>query len=125
MITGIGIDLVDMRRVARLHERFGERFARRLLSDSEYAEYEATAAPARFLAKRFAAKEAAAKALESGIAQGVRFHDLQITHAGSGAPRLHLEGGARRRAEALGIVQMHLTLSDEREQVVACVILER
>lgn len=125
MIVGFGIDLVDIRRVARLHDRFGEGLARRLLAQSERADYQRAPDPARFLAKRFAAKEAAAKALGTGIADGIRFAELWVDHESSGAPRLNLDGRARQRAENLGVGRMHLTLSDEREQVVACVILEQ
>lgn len=125
MIVGIGIDLVDIRRIARLHERYGDRLLRRLLRGSERAECEQAIEPHRFLAKRFAAKEAAAKALGSGIAGGVRFADLWVDHLCSGAPRLRLDGAARQRADALGVARTHLSLSDERELVTACVILER
>lgn len=124
MILGLGVDMVDIRRVDRVYRRFGEGLARRLLADSEQAAYAASSDGARFLAKRFAAKEAAAKALGTGIAGGIRFSDFRVEHADNGAPRLSLQGIALRRAEALGVARTHLSLSDEREQVVACVILE-
>jgi len=124
MILGFGVDMVDIRRMDRVHRRFGEGLARRLLAKSEQVAYATCPDGARFLAKRFAAKEAAAKALGTGIAEGIRFTDFRIEHSGNGAPQLRLEGIARRRAEAIGVVRVHLSLSDEREQVVACVILE-
>lgn len=125
MIVGVGIDLVGIARIDRLHGRYGQRFARRLLAGQEWAEYRASRDPVRLLAKRFAAKEAAAKALGTGIARGIRFGDLWTAHDPAGAPLLRWDGKARERAEALGVVQAHLSLSDERDHVVACVILER
>lgn len=124
MIVGVGIDLVATARIERLHRRFGERLARRLLAAAEWDDYRRAADGVRLLAKRFAAKEAAAKALGVGIAQGIRFGDLWVVHDAAGAPGLRWGGAARARAERLGAVRAHLSLSDEREQVVACVILE-
>lgn len=125
MIAGVGIDLVAVARIGRLHARHGERFARRLLAEREWRDYQAARDPVRLLAKRFAAKEAAAKALGTGIAGGIRFSDLWTDHDASGAPLLRWSGKARERAGALGIVHAHLTLSDERDHVVAFVVLER
>jgi len=124
MIVGLGIDLVDIRRMRRLHGRFGDSLARRLLAPCELAALADAADPARFLAKRFAAKEAAAKALGTGISAGVRFIDLRVERAAGCAPRMHLDGAARRHAEVRGVTRVHLSLSDEREHVAACVILE-
>lgn len=125
MIAGVGIDLVAVARIERLHARYGERFARRLLAGCEWRDYQAARNPVHLLAKRFAAKEAAAKALGTGIARGIRFNDLWTDHDAAGAPALHWGGKARERAEELGIVHAHLSLSDERDHVVACVVLER
>ncbi|MDM7485998.1 MAG: holo-ACP synthase, partial [Vibrio metschnikovii] len=79
---------------------------------------------ARFLAKRFAAKEAAAKALGTGIANGVTFHDFQITNDAQGKPHLTLHGRAQQLAEAMQVTSIHLSLSDERHYAVATVIFE-
>lgn len=125
MIVGVGIDLVAIARMRRLHERFGRRLAQRLLAQSEWHDYRQARDAVRLLAKRFAAKEAAAKALGTGIADGIRFRDLWVTHDAAGAPALHWSGAARQRAEGLGVARAHLSLSDEAEQVIACVILER
>lgn len=125
MIAGIGIDLVAVERIDRMHARHGERFARRLLAEAEWPDYRAARDPVRLLAKRFAAKEAAAKALGTGIAHGIRFSDLWTGHDASGAPLLHWGGRARERAGELGIVHAHLSISDESDHVVAFVVLER
>lgn len=125
MIVGIGIDLVTVARISRLHERHGERLATRLLAEREWRDYRDSRDPVRLLAKRFAAKEAVAKALGTGIARGIRFGDLWVDHDAAGAPLLHWDGKARERADALGVAHAHLSLSDERDHVVACVVLER
>lgn len=124
MILGLGVDIVELERMRRLHERFGERLARRLLSPGEHEQYARAADPVRLLAKRFATKEAAAKALGTGLGQGVRFPDLETTHHDSGAPTLCLHGGARITADRLGAARSHVSISDERVNVVAVVILE-
>ena len=124
MILGVGVDVVEIRRVAHLHARFGRRFAERILAPGEWQQYLASPAPARLLAKRFAVKEAAAKALGTGVGGQVSFADIATEHARGGAPRLVLDGGARRLAERLGVVRQHVSLADERETTVAVVILE-
>jgi len=124
MIVGLGVDLVDIRRMQRLHGRFGAALARRLLAPSELTSLAAASDQARFLSKRFAANEAAAKALGTGISGGVRFIDLRVERCRGGEPRLHLDGAAGHRAAELGVTRAHLSLSDERRHVVACVILE-
>lgn len=125
MIIGVGIDLVTIARVRRLHDRFGRRVARRLLAPAEWDDYDNARDGVRVLAKRFAAKEAAAKALGTGMAGGIGFRNLWVTHDAAGAPQLRWDGPAQRRAEGLGVTRVHLSLSDEDEQVVACVIVER
>lgn len=125
MIVGLGTDLVEIARMERLLARHGERALERLLHAGERAECPpAPNRAARFLARRFAAKEAAAKALGTGIADGIRFVDLQVGHDGRGRPLLQLHGGARRRAEALGAVSHHLSISDEQTHALAFVVLE-
>ncbi len=124
MILGLGIDIVELERMRRLHERFGHRLARRLLSPGEHEQYASAPDPVRLLAKRFASKEAAAKALGTGLGRGVRFPDLETTHQESGAPELRLHGHARAIAEQRGVARAHLSVSDERASVVAVVILE-
>lgn len=124
MILGLGVDIVELDRMRRLHERFSQRLAGRLLAPGEHAQYAHAADPVRLLAKRFAIKEAAAKALGTGLGQGVRFPDLETTHRASGSPELRLHGRARTIADQLGAARTHVSVSDERANVVAVVILE-
>jgi holo-[acyl-carrier protein] synthase len=125
VIIGLGVDLVEIGRMQRAHARFGGRLAERLLHPVELDELGASGAPARLLARRFAVKEAAAKALRTGIGQGVSFREIATTHDAAGAPALHLEGAAERRARALGVTATHVSLADERGCAVAVVLLER
>lgn len=123
-ILGIGVDLVRVFRLERLYERYGSRLAERLLHPDEIPGLEETREPARYLAKRFAAKEAASKALGTGIARGVRLCDLKVAHDALGKPMLLLYGGAAARAVEMGVATCHLSLSDEHEHVIALVVLE-
>ena len=128
MIKGIGVDLVTVSRIGGVYERHGHRFARRFLAASELQQLEQiSASPNRiagFLAKRFAAKEAAVKALGTGERQGVLLKDFSVSHDDLGKPLLHIGGQARIVADGLGIVHGHLTLSDEKDLVTAMVVLE-
>lgn len=124
MIKGIGVDLVTVSRIQKVHERHGERFARRILGDVELAAYHETKYPERMLAKRFAAKEAAVKALGTGERQGVLLKDFVVSHDELGKPYLSANGVARQRAENQGISTFHLSISDEADQVVAFVVCE-
>lgn len=123
-IRGIGVDLVRVARIERLYTRYGDRLVGRLLHPDECAGLATTHEPARYLAKRFAAKEAASKALGTGIAQGIRLRDLQVAHDGLGKPMLIMQGVAEARAVRLGVTACHLSLSDEHEHVIALVVLE-
>ncbi|WBA18397.1 holo-ACP synthase [Salinivibrio kushneri] len=122
-IAGIGTDIVEIARVERVLAR-QPRFAARILTESEQANLARHHAPGCFLAKRFAAKEAAAKALGTGIANGVTFHDFIITNQASGQPTLRLSGRAAELAQVRGITQCWLTLSDEKAYAIAYVVLE-
>ncbi len=127
-IIGIGTDLVAVARLARMQADHGERLAIRVLAPSELADYRhalATGAPpaAALLARRFAAKEAAAKALGCGIGREAGFHDLVVAHTPAGAPQLVLTGRAGERAARLGVRTNHLSISDEREHALAMVVL--
>ena len=124
-IIGLGTDVVEIARLQKIFSAHGERFARRLLSEQEYIEFANAAAPAALLARRFAAKEAAAKALGCGIGAEASFHDLIVGHDATGAPQLVLSGPAAARAARLGVSQTHLSISDERAYAMAVVILER
>lgn len=125
MIAGIGVDLATISRVARVHSRFGERFARRFLHESEWVHYRNHAAQERFLAKRFAVKEAAVKALGTGERDGVLLKDFYLINDALGKPHLHVSGVAKQRCSDLGISGFWVSLSDEGDTVAAFVVLER
>jgi holo-[acyl-carrier protein] synthase len=101
MILGIGTDLVDIRRIERAIERHGERFLNRIFTETERARAERRVNVAATYAKRFAAKEACAKALGTGFRQGVFFRDIGVANLPSGKPTLRLAGGALKRLDAL------------------------
>lgn len=122
-IVGIGTDIVEIERVRRALTRHGNRFAERILTAAELAPMRRNADPAALLARRFAAKEAAAKALGCGIGAEAGFHDLIIDHDAAGAPRLVFSGNAAERAQRLGVKQTHLSISDERHYSLAFVVL--
>jgi len=123
-IYGIGTDIVRIERIAASLERFGERFARRILTDAEREGYARSSRPAHFLARRFAAKEAAAKALGLGISQGLSFRQIGVSHDELGKPRLEYSGRAADYCWEQGIGTSHISLSDERDYAIAYVTLE-
>lgn len=123
-IVGLGTDLVEIGRIQRLIERHGDAIAERILTPTELDEWRRQTKPEVFLAKRFAAKEAAVKALGTGIAQGIGFQQLEIQHDELGKPLLVLTGRAIERAILLGASRWHLSISDERSHALATVILE-
>jgi holo-[acyl-carrier protein] synthase len=124
MIYGIGTDLIEIRRVERALERFGERFARRILCDPELARFRAHRQPAAYLAKRFAAKEAFTKALGTGIHAPANWHGVWVVNLRSGKPQLEFSAALRALLEQRGVRRAHLSLTDEREMACATVILE-
>jgi len=124
MIFGIGTDIVEYARIEALWARYGERFAERLLSERELAECRASSQPARLLAKRFAAKEAFAKAVGSGMRHPVGFQRIGVTHDGLGKPVLQFDEILRTYLAQLGVNGHHLSISDERDMIVAFVVLE-
>ncbi len=124
MIFGIGADLVEIARVAQVLRRHPARFMARILTPAEREQFHAATHPERFLAKRFAAKEAAAKALGTGIANGVGWQDLSVASGPDGRPVLHLPAGIRERFARGGALQAHLSISDERDYALAFVVLE-
>lgn len=124
MIRGIGVDLVSIPRIAEVLARHGERFARRILSPPEWSAFVAAERPERLLAKRFAAKEALAKALGTGLREPMGFQSVSIEHDALGKPALRVHGALQNYIEQRGIGAMHLSLSDEREATVAFVLLE-
>lgn len=124
MIHGIGTDIVHIPRIQTSLDRFGARFSSRILSQAEHAEFIQSAHPAAFLAKRFAAKEAAVKALGTGFSQGIGFHDVAVAHDPLGRPLLRFAGQMEIRCRQRGIRAAHLSLSDDTGYAVAFVILE-
>ena len=127
MIVGIGADIVAIDRIGRSLDRHGRRFVERILTAAELADWDGTERPpitaVHYIAKRFAAKEATAKALGTGFRNGLSFNQIGIEHDRLGRPRLTLSGRARQQAEQAGVVTSHITLTDERAYAVAFVIL--
>lgn len=119
MILGIGTDLVLIERIDGVLQRQGERFARRILTDEELRRFQLHRQPVRYLAKRYAAKEAILKALGTGLAAGLTWHCMQIDNDSAGAPIVVLRGMALQRLEQGGGGRMLLSLSDERDQALA------
>ncbi|WP_127477197.1 holo-ACP synthase [Sulfurivermis fontis] len=125
MIYGIGTDIVAVARMGRALQRHGARFAERILGAAELADFQVAVHPARFLAKRFAAKEAASKALGTGFSQGLSLHDICVAHDAAGKPMLHFSGRALDLLEARGIGEHFLSLADEHDYAIAYVTLLR
>ena len=130
MILGIGSDLVDIRRIQASLDRFGDRFAARVFTEAERARADATgsaAVRAATYAKRFAAKEAATKALGTGYADGVHFKDIEVLSDGKARPVLRLSGGALERLRVLvpaGMVsRIDLSMTDELPYAQAFVVI--
>lgn len=125
MIQGTGFDLAALPRIKTLLERYGERFIRRILTEKEQAGLPVSSTGrTAYVAGRFAAKEAAVKALGTGFALGIGMHDVEIVSRPSGKPELILHGEAAARAESLGIRAVHVSISHERDMAGAMVILE-
>lgn len=123
MIIGLGLDIVEMSRIARAWERFGERFAEKILHPEEL---EALREPkVQYLASRFAAKEAAVKALGTGFSQGIGPTDVAVVSLPGGKPALAFYKKAAERLEEIGAAHAHISLTHGRETVAAVVILER
>ncbi|MDF1614862.1 holo-ACP synthase [Desulfurivibrio dismutans] len=128
MIYGIGTDIVSIRRIESALARHGDLFARRILAPDEWQEYLAlphhrTQATAAFLAKRFAAKEAAAKALGTGFSQGITLADIAVVHDRLGCPGLEFHAAAAAYCRNQGIGRGLLSLSDEKQYALAFVTL--
>jgi holo-[acyl-carrier protein] synthase len=123
MIFGIGVDVLETRRIAETLARFGERFIEHLLMPAEQEQLKRTARPERFVAMRFAAKEAIVKAMGTGFSHGVWIRDVGVVQNAWGKPEVvYSERGERVRA-ALGVGEGHVTLTDEAGLVVAVAVL--
>jgi holo-[acyl-carrier protein] synthase len=127
VILGIGSDLVDVRRIERAIERHGERFIARIFTANERSKAEGRARKAETYAKRFAAKEACAKALGTGLRAGVFWRDMGVVNLPSGRPTMHLTGGALARLNALVPAgceaRIDLTITDEGPLAQALVVI--
>ena len=125
MIYGIGADLVNIKRIESALFRFGDRFLHRILNEEEVVEYAKSSQPARFVAKRFAAKEAFSKAFGTGIGEVVGWHDVRVTHDALGKPQIKTSDSLREVLAMKQIVQYHISITDETEQAMAFVVIER
>ena len=125
MIFGIGTDVVQQERVRLAHEKFGERFVERLLLPAELEAFRLHKRPERFLAMRFAAKEAIVKAMGTGFAHGMWIRDSGVVSNAWGKPEIIWSERGRRKCEQLGIGEGHVTLTDEAGLIVAFAVLMR
>ena len=125
MIVGTGSDLIEIGRVRQSMERFGERFLNRVFTPAEvaYCRRKVHNAEESFAA-RFAAKEAGAKALGTGIAKGVAWTEIEVRRQPGQRPTIHFTGRAAERARAMGVQRAHVTLSHSRDIAMAVVVLE-
>lgn len=123
-IIGIGTDIVEIARIERQLQN-SSRLAERILTEAELAQWSAHPFAARFLAKRFAAKEATVKAFGTGIGNGVSFRQMEIRHYESGQPYLYLSGYLQQLAEEWALTGSHISIADEQHYAMATVILEK
>ena len=124
MIFGIGTDIVEVSRIDASIKQFGEDFAKRILADSELLSYQQSQIKARFLAKRFAAKEAFSKALGTGLRAPATFQNIAIAHDALGKPILVLASELQDFLTTKSITHTHISISDEKNLAAAFVILE-
>ena len=125
MIYGIGVDVLEARRIKRTLERFGDRFVEHLLLPAEAAQMQRTQRKERFLAMRFAAKEAIVKAMGTGFAHGVWIRDVGVVQNAWGKPEVVFSERGDKVRQGLGIGEGHVTLTDESGLVVAVAVLMR
>jgi holo-[acyl-carrier protein] synthase len=123
-VRGIGIDVVEVRRLVAALERFGERMERRLFTEAELVYCRGHKDPLPHLAARFAAKEAASKAIGTGMSGGVGFRQFEVIQPGGRQPKLEFHDHARERFEQLGCKSSHLSLSHDAGLAIACVVIE-
>ena len=124
MIYGIGIDVIQPHRVARLLEKYGERFVNRVLTPQERSRYVRSAHPVLFLANRFAAKEAFSKAMGTGFRYPVTLQCISVVQNNAGKPGFSFNAALGELVGRQGIIGHHLTISDESSLACACVVLE-
>jgi len=124
VIYGVGTDVVEIGRIEKALERFGERFARRILCEPELRRFARHRLPANYLAKRFAAKEAFTKALGTGIHAPANWHGVWVSNLKSGKPVLEFTPALQQLLQQRKIIHSHVSLSDEKGVAFATVILE-
>ncbi len=124
MIVGVGIDLVETARMARVVEEHGDRLLERVFTPSERADCAARVDRVQALAARFAAKEACLKALGTGWARGLSFRQVEVVRDEAGRPSLHLAGPAAGRAQEMGVRRIHVSLTHQKGAAAAVVVLE-
>lgn len=124
LIVGIGIDVIENKRIARSLERFPDRFVSRIYTERETEYCQSCAAPAIHYAARFAAKEAAFKALGTGWAKGVKWKDVEVERLRSGQPILHLYGAALEQAKSMGATNFLVSLTHDQLISAAVVVME-
>ena len=122
MIIGIGTDIVEIERIRGVLSRKGESFVKRILTPAEQMQFESKKDQSRFLAKRFAAKEAAAKALGTGFRQGVSWQDFEVLNDELGRPQLFSSGKAEQLLQEKNAKVSHISISDERHYTIAFVV---
>jgi len=124
VIYGVGTDVVEIARIKKALERWGDRFARKVLVDMEIKRFASHRLRASYLAKRFAAKEAFAKALGTGIRAPASWHGVWVVNLPSGKPVLEFSAPLKKFLKEKGVTQAHISLSDEKGVAFATVILE-
>lgn len=125
MVLGLGSDLIEISRIEESLQRYGERFLHRVFTDSEiaYCQRKMKHASESFAA-RFAAKEAVAKALGTGISRGISWHEIEVRREPGERPTIFLSGRAAERAAAIGVRRIHVTLTHSRDVAMAIVVAE-
>lgn len=123
-VIGVGTDIVKVSRIKRLLKKHGKSFAQRILHKNELQIFQQRKTSKYYLAKRFAAKEALAKALGTGIAKGISFEEIEVLNNNDGKPEIILHGKALEIANQLGVKNLFISLSDEKKYAIAYVILE-
>ena len=123
-IFGIGVDLVNAKRIQLLYQKYGDRFPKRILDDDEMQLFENSKNKERYLCNAFAGKEAAVKALGTGFSQGVHWKDFSLSRKSSGQPQLHYTKKIKEKFNSLGISSSYISISDEDPWSIAMVVLE-
>ena len=123
-IYGIGVDLVNAKRIQHLYQKYGDRFPKRILDEDEMKLFENLKNKERYLCNAFAGKEAAVKALGTGFSQGVHWKDFGLSRKSSGQPYLHYTKKIKEKFNSLGISSSYISISDEDPWSIAMVVLE-